>query len=108
MTDKFSKAVIFNLEAAVEAAASMPTATGRSSGVKSELGNNIIALLKAAGKPMSCKQMATALQAGGLEVTTKNVSDKAWALEKKGLLQKTATGVYAALVEEEAAEEVAE
>ena len=107
MTDTFSKKVIFNLEAAVAAASTMPTATGRNSGQKSELGNNIIALLKAAGKPMSCKQIAEALKAGGLEVTTKNVSDKCWGLEKKGLLVKTATGVYAAPAEE-ATEEVAE
>ena len=108
MTDKFSKKVIFNLEAAVEAASTMPTATGRSSGVKSELGNHIVELLKAVGKPLACKQIAEALQKGGLQVSTKNVSDKAWSLEKKGLLIRTATGVYAALVEEEATEEVAE
>lgn len=107
MTDKFSKVIIFNLEAAVEAAASMPAANGRSAGSKSELGNNIIALLKGVNKPMSCKQIAEALKVGGYEVTTKNVSDKCWALEKKGLLQKTTTGVYAAPVEE-ATEEVAE
>jgi hypothetical protein len=108
MTDnKFSKVIIFNLEAAVEAASTMPTATGRNAGVKSELGNHIVDLLKAVGKPLACKQIAEALQKGGLEVTTKMVSDKCWALEKKGLLTKTATGVYAAPVEE-ATEEVAE
>lgn len=104
MTDKFSKKVIFNLEAAVEAASTMPAAVGRSAGSKSELGNHILELLKAVGKPLACKQIAEALQKGGLEVTTKNVSDKAWALEKKGLLTKTATGVYAAPAAEEVAE----
>lgn len=107
MTDRFTKTIIFNLEAAVEAASTMPTASGRSSGVKSELGNNIIALLKGVGKPLACKQIAEALQKGGLEVTTKAVSDKCWGLEKKGLLIKTATGVYSAPAEE-ATEEVAE
>lgn len=112
MTDnnKFAKTIIFNLEAAVEAASTMPAANGRNAGTKSELGNHIVELLKAVSKPLACKQIAEALQKGGLEVTTKMVSDKAWALEKKGLLQKTATGVYAAPVEEEATteEEVAE
>ena len=67
MTDnnKFAKKVIFNLEAVVAAAATMPTATGRNAGSKSELGNHILELLKATAKPMACKQIAETLKAGG-------------------------------------------
>ncbi|MBR2239917.1 MAG: hypothetical protein IKO49_01560 [Bacilli bacterium] len=88
---------VFNLELALKAASNMSAPTSRAKGNTSELGKNIVALLESAGKAMSCKQIAEALQAGGMQITAKNVCDKAWALEKKGLIKKTETGIYAAL-----------
>ena len=86
---------VFNLEMALTTAANLSAPTSRAHGNASELGKNIIALLEGDGKPMSCKQIAECLKSGGMDITAKNVCDKAWALEKKGLIQKTETGIYA-------------
>ena len=86
---------VFNLEMALTTAANLSAPTSRASGNRSELGSNIVALLDGAGKAMSCKQITECLRSGGMDVTVKNISDKCWALEKKGLIQKTALGIYA-------------
>lgn len=83
----------FDLTAAIEAAAH--TAPATRSGAQSELSANIVKVLDGAGIPLAINQIKAALVAGGMNVTSKQISDRVWLLEKKHQAVKVAKGVYA-------------
>lgn len=82
----------FNLESALEALEATPAKVQNREA--SGLSANIVACIKAAGKPLAINQIVAMLNAGGQEVTSKKVSDRAWLLAKQGKLVKESLGVY--------------
>lgn len=87
------RATVFNMVLALKAAHSTPAhATPRAGG---ELKENILGLFKEAGTPLAANQVTAALKAGGMDITSKKVSDKLWLLAKNGVLKKgTDKGMY--------------
>ena len=86
---------VFNLTLALQAAEKTPA---KAHGVRgtSELTANILALFKAKDGALAANQVAAALVAGGMQVTTKQVSDRLWLLAKQKHLVKGANkGEYA-------------
>lgn len=83
----------FDLTAAIEAAAH--TAPAARSGAQSELSANIVKVLDGAGIPLAINQIKAALVAGGMSVTSKQISDRVWLLERQHKAVKVAKGVYA-------------
>ena len=56
---------------------------------------NILALFKEAGTPLAANQVTAALKAGGMDITSKKVSDKLWLMAKNHVLKKgTDKGMY--------------
>lgn len=63
-----------------------------------EFDTQIINILNASDGPQSPKQIHAILENNGVTgYTTKNVCDKCWNLEKKGLIAKAGTGQYSKL-----------
>lgn len=78
---------VFNMIAALEAVEKTEPKV-RKSGALSGLSKNILEVCKGAGKPLATNQILTALLAGGMTVTSKQVCDKCWLLAKSGKLVK--------------------
>lgn len=86
-------AIVFNMIAAISAVQSTPAKVH--SGATSTLRENILAIYKEAKSPLAANQVLAGLKAGGMEVTSKQVSDKLWGMAKSGVLKKSeAKGVY--------------
>jgi len=77
---------VFNMVAALEAATKTPAHISTRSG--GELRENILALFEQAKTPLAANQVTAALKAGGMNITSKKVSDKLWGLAKCGALKK--------------------
>lgn len=86
-------AKVFNMVLALKAVQTTPAhATPRAGG---ELKENILALFKEAGTPLAANQVTAALKAGGMDITSKKVSDKLWLMAKNHVLKKgTDKGMY--------------
>ena len=88
---------IFNMEAAKQALATTP-ARVRKSGALGDISNAILDCLAEAGQPLAVNQITAMLNAGGIEVTAKKVSDTVWGLAKKQRCAKGETrGMYVAV-----------
>jgi len=88
---------IFNMERALKALADTP-ARVRTSGALGDISNAILGCLSQAGAPLAVNQITAMLNAGGLNVTSKKVSDTVWGLAKKGRCAKgEARGMYVAV-----------
>lgn len=89
----------FNMIAALEAAKATPVSV-RCSGKLSQLSHDILEVLKAAGTPLTCKQIYNALVAGDLtgymkSVPAKKVNDYVWGLcFKQKKLSQPQKGMY--------------
>lgn len=87
---------IFNMEVAMKALAETPAKVHKS-GALGELSTNIIACLEQAGAPVAVNQLVAMLNAGGMSVTSKKVSDVAWGLAKNNRIAKAeGRGMYTA------------
>ena len=89
---KANVSAVFNMEDALKALEATPAKV--QSRETSGLSKNIIDCITSAGKPLAINQIVAMLNAGGVEVTSKKVSDRAWLLAKNGKLVKTELGVY--------------
>ena len=87
------KQQVFNMVFALKAVESTPAnTTARSHG---ELQTNILAMFNELKTPLAVNQVFAGLKAGGMEVTTKKVSDKLWLMAKSGVLKKgESKGMY--------------
>jgi hypothetical protein len=73
---------VFNLTLALEMATdTAPKAT--KSGAHGDFSTNLVSLLRAAGGPLFINQIVAGLNAAGMNVTSKNVADRAWLLSDK-------------------------
>ena len=87
------KAFVFNMVTALSAVQTTPAHTR--SGATSALRENILAIYNEVKTPLAVNQVLAGLKAGGMEVTSKQVSDKLWGMAKSGVLKKSeAKGVY--------------
>lgn len=89
---KANVSAVFNMEDALKALEATPAKV--QSRETSGLSKNIIDCITSAGKPLAINQIVAMLKAGGVDVTSKKVSDRAWLLAKNGKLIKTELGVY--------------
>ena len=87
------KAHVFNLVMALTTVQKTPAHTRAS--VSCELKENILAMFNELKTPLAANQITAGLKAGGMEVTSKQVSDKLWGMAKSGVLKKgESKGVY--------------